>query len=70
MFINIQYCFFHVPMIQLNKYEFEQGNTIDKQIEVNEKQQKLEKVIAKFEKQARMEKKPKKILEYLLNLKN
>ena len=39
------------------------GNSLDEQIEINEKKQKLEKKIAKLEKQARAEKQPKKKFE-------
>lgn len=38
-------------------------NTLDEQIEINDKKQKLEKEIAKLEKQARVEKQPKKKFE-------
>ena len=38
-------------------------NSLDEQIEINEKKQKLEKEIAKLEKQARAEKQPKKKFE-------
>lgn len=49
--------------ISKDSVEIEQGNTLDEQIEVNEKRQKLEKEIAKLEKQARAEKQPKKKFE-------
>ena len=41
----------------------EKGNSLDEQIEINEKKQKLEKEIAKLEKQSRAEKQPKKKFE-------
>ena len=41
----------------------EQGNTLDEQIEVNEMRQKTEREIAKYEKQARIERQPKKKFE-------
>lgn len=50
-------------IVAVGGVEIEQGNTLDEQIEVNEKRQKLEKEIAKFEKQARTEKQPKKKFE-------
>ena len=50
-------------IVAVGSVEIEQGNTLDEQIEVNEKRQKLEKEIAKFEKQARAEKQPKKKFE-------
>lgn len=50
-------------IVAVGGVEIEQGNTLDEQIEVNEKRQKLEKEIAKFEKQARAEKQPKKKFE-------
>lgn len=40
-------------VVAVGSVEIEQGNTLDEQIEVNEKRQKLEKEIAKLEKQAR-----------------
>lgn len=43
----------------------EQGNTLDEQIAINEKRQKLEKEIIKCEKLARTEKQPKKNLNLL-----
>ena len=39
------------------------GNTLDEQIAADERQQKIEKEIAKLEKQARAEKQPKKKFE-------
>lgn len=50
-------------IVAVGGVEIEQGNTLDEQIEVNEKRQKLEKEIDKFEKQARAEKQPKKKFE-------
>ena len=50
-------------VVQVGSVNIEQGNTLDEQIEVNEKRQKLKKEIAKFEKQARAEKQPKKKYE-------
>lgn len=47
----------------------EQGNTLDEQIEVDEKRQKLKKEIAKLEKKARTEKQPKKKFEYVSQVK-
>ena len=41
----------------------EKGNTLDEQIEINDKKQKLEKEIVRLEKQARAEKQPKKKFE-------
>ena len=50
-------------VVAVGGVDIEQGNTLDEQIEVNEKRQKLEKEIAKLEKQARAEKQPKKKFE-------
>lgn len=50
-------------VVAVGGIDIEQGNTLDEQIEVNEKRQKLEKEIAKLEKQARAEKQPKKKFE-------
>ena len=48
---------------QIGGFTIEQGNTLDVQIEVNEKRQKIEKEIARLEKQAWAEKQPKKKFE-------
>ena len=48
--------------------EIEQGNTLDEQIKIDEKRQKLEKEIAKLEKQARAEKQPKKKFDMVQRL--
>ena len=45
----------------------EDGHTLDEQIEIGEKREKLEKEIAKLEKQARAEKQPKKKFEVVQN---
>lgn len=45
------------------------GNTLDEQIEVNDKKQKLEKEIARLEKKARAEKQPKKKFELVQRIK-
>ena len=50
-------------VVAVGGVDIEPGNTLDEQIELNEKRQKLEKEIAKFEKQARAEKQPKKKFE-------
>ena len=50
-------------VIDVGGVNIEKGNTLDEQIEINEKKQKLEKEIAKLEKQARAEKQPKKKFE-------
>lgn len=55
-------------IVAVGGVEIEQGNTLDEQIEVNEKRQKLEKEIDKFEKQARAEKQPKKKFEMVQRL--
>lgn len=57
-------------VVAVGSVDIEQGNTLDEQIEVNEKRQKLEKEIAKFEKQARAEKQPKKKFELAGKVKN
>lgn len=56
-------------VIVVGSVDIEQGNTLDEQIEVNEKRQKLEKEIAKVEKQAWAEKQPKKKFELAQRLK-
>lgn len=50
-------------IIAVGGVNIEKGNSLDEQIEINEKKQKLEKEIIKLEKQARSEKQPKKKFE-------
>lgn len=50
-------------IITVSGMNIEKGNTIDEQIEINEKKHKLEKKIAMLERQARSEKQPKKKFE-------
>ena len=47
----------------------ENGNTLDEQIAADERRQKIEKEIAKLEKQARAEKQPKKKFELVQRIK-
>lgn len=47
-------------VVSVSGVNIKQGNTLDEQIEVNEKRQKLEKEIARLEKQARAERQPRK----------
>ncbi len=56
-------------IVAVGGVDIEQGNTLDEQIEINEKRQKLEKEIAKFEKQARAEKQPKRKFELVQRMK-
>ena len=56
-------------VVAVGSVDIEQGNTLDEKIEVNEKRQKLEKEIAKFEKQARNENQPKKKYELVQRIK-
>jgi len=46
----------------------EHGNSLDEQIEINERKRKLEKEIAKLEKQARAERQPKKKFELAMKV--
>lgn len=55
---------------EVGGFEIEQGNTLDEQIAINEKRQKLEKEIARLEKKARVEKQPKKKFELVQEIKN
>lgn len=55
-------------VVAVGGVDIEQGNTLDGQIEIDEKRQKLEKEIAKLEKQARAEKQPKKKFEMVQRL--
>ena len=50
-------------VIAVGRVNIETGNTLDEQIEINDKKQKLEKEITRLEKQARAEKQPKKKFE-------
>lgn len=50
-------------VIAVGRVNIEKGNTLDEQIEINDKKQKFEKEIAKLEKWARAEKQPKKKFE-------
>ena len=49
--------------MQIGGITIDQGNTLDEQIAADEYRQKIEKEIAKLEKQARAEKQPKKKFE-------
>ena len=50
-------------IVQIGSIEVKQGNTLDTQIAIDDKKVKLEKEIARLEKQARGEKQPKKKFE-------
>lgn len=50
-------------IVQVGGIQIEQGNSLDEQIEVDEKRQKLQKQIESLEKQARSEKQPKRKFE-------
>ena len=50
-------------ILQIGEIEIEQGNTLDAQIAIDDKKARLEKEIARLEKQARNEKQPKKKFE-------
>lgn len=54
---------------QVGSIEIEQGNTLDEQIAADEKKAKLQKEIARLEKQARAEKQPKKKFEIFNEIK-
>ena len=56
-------------VIAVGKVNIETGNTLDEQIEINEKKQKFEKEIARLEKQARAEKQPKRKFELVQRIK-
>lgn len=56
-------------VIAVSGVSLEQGNTLDEQIIIDEKRQKLEKEIAKLEKQARAERQPKKKFEMVQRMK-
>ena len=56
-------------IMQIGGITIEQGNTLDEQIAADEHRQKIEKEIAKLEKQARTEKQPKKKFELVQRVK-
>ena len=56
-------------IVQIGGITVEQGNTLDEQIAADEHRQKIEKEIAKLEKQARAEKQPKKKFELAQQIK-
>lgn len=56
-------------IVAVGSVDIEQGKTLDEQIEINERRQKLEKEIARLEKQARAEKQPKKKFELVRKVK-
>lgn len=56
-------------VIAVGGVNIEKGNTLDEQIEVNDKKQKLEKELARLEKKARAEKQPKKKFELVQRIK-
>ena len=56
-------------IVQIGGMTVEQGNTLDEQIAVDEYRHKIEKEIAKLEKQARAEKQPKKKFELAQQIK-
>ena len=56
-------------VIAVGGVSLEEGNTLDEQIEINERMQKLETEIAKLETQARAEKQPKKKFELVQQIK-
>lgn len=56
-------------VIQVGDIQVEQGNSLDVQIAIDEKRAKLNKQIAKLEKQARTEKQPKRKFELVQQIK-
>lgn len=56
-------------IMQIGGITIDQGNTLDEQITADEHRQKIEKEIAKLEKQARAEKQPKKKFELVQQIK-
>ena len=56
-------------IIQVGSVQLEQGNTLDEQIAVDDQRAKIEKEIARLEKQARAEKQPKKKFDLVQKIK-
>ena len=57
-------------ILQIGEIEIEQGNTLDDQIAIDDKKARLEKEIARLERQARNEKQPKKKFELVQQVSN
>ena len=57
-------------VVDIGEVSIADGNTLDEQIAADERQQKIEKEIAKLEKQARAEKQPKKKFELVQRIKS
>lgn len=57
-------------MVDIGGVSIANGNTLDEQIAADERRQKIEKEIAKLEKQARAEKQPKKKFELVQRIKS
>ncbi len=56
-------------IVGIGGIEIEQGNTLDEQIELDDKRQRIEKEIERLEKQARAERQPKKKFELVQKIK-
>ena len=56
-------------IVAVGGVNIENGNSLDEQIEINERKQKLEKEITRLEKQARAERQPKKKFELVQRIK-
>lgn len=57
-------------VVQVGDVDIKEGNTLEEQIIVDEQQAKLQKEIARLEKQARAEKQPKKKFELVQKINN
>ena len=57
-------------VVDIGNVSIADGNTLDEQIVIDERRQKIEKEIAKLEKQARAEKQPKKKFELATKVNN
>ena len=55
-------------IVAVGRVNIENGNSLDEQIEINERKWKLEKEIARLEKQARAERQPKKKFELAMKV--
>lgn len=56
-------------VVSVGNVSIEEGKSLDEQIFIDEKRQKIEKAIAKLEKQARAEKQPKRKYEFVQRMK-
>ena len=57
-------------VVQIAEMRIEEGNTLNEQIAIDDKRQKLQKEIERLEKRARSEKQPKRKMELVQKIKS